>query len=319
MMLQGTEFKTPDFRKKYGYKGKYRIVPLNFGEYDGEKVFDFEEVGISTKDLSFEDYLSLRSIALMVESLHNGKPFEEFFLYAKQYKIKPATFINSLYDHISNAPESVKKVFNGFIKETKDELWESEQELTNFYKKNDNYELLKKGKVGGNLIYKYKSKSLTEAKLGWIDYLAEQLFENIQENSKEINLEKIKKEIEEIRIFTIFKLEGLLEHKSKVASIKHEFNYDMLNWIDNLGQKELSEFQLKNKKLYYFEYTDEQIKNRNDYFKRYGKDINALSKIVTRISNLESQFRKIKNSEINSPRDIYKKSTEQFTKYALSN
>ena len=93
----------------------------------------------------------------------------------------------------------------------------------------------------------------------------------------------------------------------------------MLNWIDNLGQKELSEFQLKNKKLYYFEYTDEQINNRNDYFKRYGKDINALSKIVTRISNLESQFRKIKNSEINSPRDIYKKSTEQFTKYALSN
>ena len=75
--------------------------------------------------------------------------------------------------------------------------------------------ITKKGKVGGNLIYKYKSKSLTEAKLGWIDYLAEQLFENIQENSKEINLEKIKKEIEEIRIFTIFKLEGLLEHKSK--------------------------------------------------------------------------------------------------------
>ena len=49
------------------------------------------------------------------------------------------------------------------------------------------------------------------------------------------------------------------------------------------------------------------------------KDINALSKIVTRISNLESQFRKIKYSEINSPRDIYKKSTELFTKYALSN
>ena len=28
--------------------------------------------------------------------------------------------------------------------------------------------------------------------------------------------------------------------------------------------------------------------NRDDVFKRYGKDINALSKIVTRISNLES-------------------------------
>ena len=78
MMLYGTEFKNPDFREKYKYKGKYRIVPLNFGEYDGKKIFDFEEVGISTKDLSFEDYLALRSIALMVGSLHNGKPYEEF-------------------------------------------------------------------------------------------------------------------------------------------------------------------------------------------------------------------------------------------------
>ena len=34
MMLHGTEFKNPSYRKKFGYKGKYRIVPLNFGEYD---------------------------------------------------------------------------------------------------------------------------------------------------------------------------------------------------------------------------------------------------------------------------------------------
>ena len=47
---------------------------------------------------------------------------------------------------------------------------------------------------------------------------------------------------------------------------------------------------LKNKKMFYFEYTQDQIKNRNDYFDRYGKDINALSKIVTRISNLEESI-----------------------------
>ena len=319
MMLQGTEFKTPEFRKKFGYKGKYRIVPLNFGEYDGEKIFDFEEVGISTNDLSFEDYLSLRSIALMVEALHNGKPFEEFFLYAKQYNIKPATFINSLYEEIFSAPDTVKKVFNNFIEETKGELWESEKDLTNFYKEEKNYRLLKQGKVGGNLIYKYKSKSLTEAKLGWINYLADQLFKNIKVQFPGINLEKVKDEIEEIRIFTKFKLEGLLDFHSEINSIKHEFKYDMLNWIDNLGQKKLSEFCLKNKQLYFFEYTTDQINNRNDYFERYGKDINALSKIVTRISNLESQFRKVRNSEAHKPRDIYQKSTELFTKYALSN
>ena len=56
-------------------------------------------------------------------------------------------------------------------------------------------------------------------------------------------------------------------------------------------------FKIKSKKTYYFEYTQEQIRNRKDYFARYGEDINALSKIVTRISNLEDQFRKIRTSE----------------------
>ena len=54
-------------------------------------------------------------------------------------------------------------------------------------------------------------------------------------------------------------------------------------------------------------------------FKRYGTDINALSKIVTRISNLESQFRKVRNNKHNSLRDIYGKRGDSFVKYALSN
>ena len=58
---------------------------------------------------------------------------------------------------------------------------------------------------------------------------------------------------------------------------------------------------------------------REDVFKRYGTDINALSKIVTRISNLESQFRKVRYNKHNYLRDIYRKAGENFVKYALSN
>ena len=319
MMLQGTEFKTPKFRNKYKYVGRHRIVPLNFGEYDGKKIFDFEEVGVATKDLSFDDYLSLRSIALMVESLHNGKPYEEFFLYAKQFDIKSATFLNFLYENIKEAPKSVKHVFNGFIEETKSELWESEEELIKFYEKDENYKLLKEGKVGGNLIYKYKSKSLTEAKLGWIEFIADQLLKYIIQENPGVNPSVLSREIEEIKVFTTLKMESLLEFNSSLETVKHEFKYDVIEWIDQLGTKKFSDFLLENKKPYYFEFTKEQVNNRNDYFERYGKDINALSKIVTRISNLESQFRKIKNPDIKSPRDIYQKSTELFTKYALSN
>ena len=58
---------------------------------------------------------------------------------------------------------------------------------------------------------------------------------------------------------------------------------------------------------------------RDEVFKKYGKDINALSKIVTRISNLESQFRKVRYSDEKFLRDIYTNIGENFFKYALSN
>ena len=57
---------------------------------------------------------------------------------------------------------------------------------------------------------------------------------------------------------------------------------------------------------------------RDDLFKRYGTGINSLSKIVTRISSLESQFRKVRYNDENSLRDIYTKVGEKFTRYAIS-
>ena len=55
MMLHGTKFQEPEYRKKFGYESKFRIVPLDFGEYEGHKIFDYEEVGIASKDFSFGD------------------------------------------------------------------------------------------------------------------------------------------------------------------------------------------------------------------------------------------------------------------------
>ena len=57
---------------------------------------------------------------------------------------------------------------------------------------------------------------------------------------------------------------------------------------------------------------------REDAFQRYGTDINAISKIVTRISNLESQFRKVRYNNEKYLRDIYKKMGDSFVRYALS-
>lgn len=320
MMLYGTKFKDPNYRDQFDYKVKYRIIPLNFGEYENQRVFDYEEAGVATKDLSFEDYIFLRALALLVESLHNGKPFNEFFQYAKLFNIQPATMIKILYDNISSAPKKIQTIMNDFIKETKSELWSSEKELIDYYKKDENYLKLKNGEVGGNLIYKYKSKNLIEASAEWIDFFEEQIFKSVKQKFKDENSINIaKSEISEIANFCRFKINGLLNTNADIGFIERDFKYDILKWIDDGAIKRLNEYEntIDRKKLF-FHLTSDQIKMRNDVFKRYGTDINALSKIVTRISSMESQYRKVRYDNETYLRDIYKKAGDQFVRYALS-
>ena len=58
---------------------------------------------------------------------------------------------------------------------------------------------------------------------------------------------------------------------------------------------------------------------RKDVFTRYGTDLNAVSKIVTRIDSLESQYRKVRYKDETSLRDIYKKIGDTNIRYTLAN
>ena len=321
MMLYGTEFKNPDYRNKFKYEGKFRIVPFNFGEYDGKKVIDYEEVGVANKDFSFEDYLYTRVLALFVESLYNGNPFYEFFKYAQHFGIEPATLLGALYENISNSSKGVQKLVNEFTNETKSELWDSEKSLLEHYQKDENYLRLKNGEVGGNLIYKYKSKSLIELGSDWIDFLEKQVFKMVVAKQANINsTEIIRLEVSEIAQFCRLKINSLFSPNAKMDPVEGSFKFDLLKWLDDQGEnKRLSEYKFSsgNEKMV-FEYTKDQKLIMDDMFKRYGKNINGISRIVTRLSNLQNQFRKVRSENDNYPRSIYKKIGESFTKYALS-
>ena len=44
--------------KKYQMESKFRILPKQFGEYKGEKVFEIEKVCVATETMSFQSYLN---------------------------------------------------------------------------------------------------------------------------------------------------------------------------------------------------------------------------------------------------------------------
>ena len=319
MMLHGTMFKNPDYRKQYEMEGKFRLVPLNVGEYLGTQIFDIEEACIKTKDLSFENYLSIRGLSLIVEVINNSRPFVGLFKYAKFLGIKPSTFIMEVSNSIDGSSKKVKNLIQEYMKETKDELWNSEKEIEDFYSKDENYSKLITGEVGGNLIYKYKSMSLSQGDDGWVTHIGKVVKKIANESLKNDSERKeIFNQIEFIVEYENNKLDGVLDANSDLKLIKMKTNYDIKSWIQSIDSEALSKFKLKTSNVYEFKYTNEQILEREDYFKRYGTNINGLSKIVTRGSNVESLFRNVfvdGSEEFEGSNN----NEDKFVRYALSN
>lgn len=318
LLLYGTEFKDPDYRQKFEIKGKFRIVPLDFGEYAGVRVIDYEEVGIANIDMSFADYLYLRGFSLLVEAFHNGRPYEEFFRYAITLGVGRTEFLRLIYDHLDSAPQQLKEVMNGFLEETRSELWDSEKELVAHYQKEENYEKLVSGSVGGNLIYKYKSLSLLHASKYCVSFLAnicKRIVEEKLDDSGAIN--EAMNEIDYLAEFCRKKLTGLLDDDGNVAPLEMACLYNIVEWLQSSEGTPLNKFVCAEPIHYEFVYTDVHLRTRSDLFRRYGTDINGLSKLVTRVSTLESLIRKVSSPD--GEQIIYADSErDQFTRYTLA-
>jgi len=317
MMLYGTEFKNPKYRKQHKMVGKYRIVPLNYGEYNGTLVFDYEEVCISTDTMSFDNYLDLRQLSLLVETVHNNRPFEEFYRYALSLGVSRADMLLCVFDALNRAPESIKQNFDDFMEETKNELWDSESDMIQHYRVRDNYENLLQGKVGGNLIYKYKSKNLATAMSSWIDFLTS-LLKNLvaAKVGKDLDKETAFKEIEALAAFCHNKTYQFLSASDYEDVVEMKSDYNFPAWLKGDETVALADYKYDSPVTFLFKFTDDQIRVRNDQFQRYGTDINALSKIVTRVY-LENLFRSVFIGNVNLADQADER--QSSTQYALSN
>jgi hypothetical protein len=224
-----------------------------------------------------------------------------------------------VYNSIDGSSKTVKKLIQEYMKETKDELWNSEKEIVDFYSIDRNYSKLITGEVGGNLIYKYKALSLSQGDDGWVTHIGKVVKkianESITNNSKR---KEIFNQIESIVEYENNKLNGVLDANSDLKPIKMKTNYDIKSWIQSIDSEPLSKFKLKTPSVYEFKYTNEQILEREDYFKRYGTNINGLSKIVTRVSNVESLFRKV-SFDGSEEFEECNNNEDKFVRYALSN
>ena len=130
---------------------------MDFGEYGGERIVDVQEVAVESNTLSFEDYIRIRSFAFITEIAFNNFVFIEMTRYLKEQGVTPFVWLQAIWNAQESWPEEIRKIHESFIRATREELWETEDDILAYYRLPENYARLVAGEAGGNVIYRYKS------------------------------------------------------------------------------------------------------------------------------------------------------------------
>ena len=288
MMLDGTELNTKEVREKYQYVTKYRMIPRSYGIYNQSKVFEIEEVGVSTRDLTFDDYIECRVFSLFIASTYNHGVFDALIKYLRSLSLDPFEFILEGFSSLKENPK-LWSIFLDFKSETIDELFDSEEELISYFSNDDNYDELTSGKHGGNLLQRYWVKTYVNN----YELLTEFIFNiygRILFKSYDSNI--IKEELRDLKTYLKLKREGVysLSNNKLTASFKH----DVPLWMSSNEVGKLSDYN--SSEVQYQAKIDNSKKSQlSKLYKQFGDNEQSVGKISTRlhVSQFHREFYKI--------------------------
>ena len=280
MMLRGSSLETIESREKYNLETQYRILPRNFGIYDGMKVFEVEEVIISTSTLNFKDYLRARKLHLVLIIYYNGFRFEPLIRFLDNYGISLIQWIESLFNNLEESGENVSKLFNCFLEETSHELFDSSEACIAFYSQQKNFERLLKGEIGGNLLMKYLSIATFDI---WND-IVQYAFNIAKKCMAEKKIDHdVYCFIDNLREFMKFRLASGQSLSQILANVEIPLNYDIPAWIKDGFRQSVATYKFTNSRKVQFILPEKNYKILKNAFIVYGEDIIGKSKLMTRI------------------------------------
>jgi hypothetical protein len=159
MVLKGSDLETVEMREKYKYLTRFRVLPKNYGIYDGEKVFDIEEIVVGTDTLPFEDYVECRKLHLAFSVFWNDSWFADVLRFMESCDIAPSQWLKAMLEAMEADDGVVGKLLREFVGETTNELFPTYDECAEFYGREENFKRLCRGEIGDNLMYKYRAQA----------------------------------------------------------------------------------------------------------------------------------------------------------------
>ncbi|HER25899.1 MAG TPA: hypothetical protein ENI69_02185 [Rhodospirillales bacterium] len=281
MLLTGTEFGSDEAVQKYGMDIRYRVVPRCFGSYDflGRQlnVAEIEEICVANNTLSYSEYLECRKMNFLVNVFFNDGVFGEIISLLKKLKISPWNWIERIYT--ATAEADFQELIDRFLEETETELWRERQPLEAFVTSGDVIEQYLSGELGSNLIFKFKSLSMTRYFRAVCDVasrtISDLLMAELPDADRAIRLAREIVEYKRLQVENLFDDDGLPRWGI--------FHYDItkISLTNETGEFELPEFD--GPQQIEFRLSDEQRQSIENYTDLFGNDIIGLTRILSRV------------------------------------
>lgn len=277
MMLNGAELNIPEQRQKWEIKTKFRVLPRDFVKlHNGKVIVEIDEPVISTNTMSFDEYIQLRILAFILWTSYSPQ-YQSVFKFLRENDIDIFDLFHNMLVNLNNAPELIQVV----IKEVRDssinELWESPEEIIEYFQDEKNYQRLLNEEIGYNVIQYFHAKVINYHSTEWTQYLLNEALQTIKK--KELD-EQIIEQFQEVCNYCKGLEFNLLGKDRMFTNPEFFFNYNIKDWVgDNSGLK-LKDFRFQVNTKILFKLTDEQIKLVDDMFKAYGESGHVRSQIL---------------------------------------
>jgi len=281
MLLNGTQLNTAFSRATHKIGSHFRILPRDFAKLgNGRIAVEIEEVVSSTSTMSFEDYQNARKVHLMVAVVYNGGGFNGLLRLMRQNNIPIIDLLQKLVADIGAAPLQVKAVFDSFIRLTREELWDSEEELRQYIYAEDNYDKLLKGEIGINLIQTHTAMSLAVMDQ-WVDYV----FQTVAEMFKDrLSYDAAEADsLRDIRAYCSGRVHNIWGADRNESNPCILMNYDVASWLRSPLGTPIAEYRFDQPVQYSFRFSDAKKEEMAAQIKRYGTTATGIGRIMAQM------------------------------------
>lgn len=271
MMLIGSEMATPKEREKWGLKTKFRLLVNDFVKLgNNKKILEIEEIVISSDTLPFDDYLRCREVDFIIYVTNSIPVFKPLLKLLREHDVELIKLFSKMTNNTTNFP-NIKKIFDQLKQLSKDELWDSPEELESHYQNETEFQKLLDNESAFNIMYYCTGQVISNKFDEWVEYvhmIAHDLLKETKKFDKELENQflEVKNYCKGIS-YNIFEDDRLNDNP------EYDFNYDIITWLKNEQESSLNNYKLHEPSKINFYFTKEQFDQVQNNLNSHGKNI----------------------------------------------